>query len=79
MTVSPVMQRLAAYIAGARKQKLPPAVAEKTKHHVLDTVAAMVSGARLLPGRKAVRYLQIETKLRTLQRYDVAEQIPLVR
>jgi Spy/CpxP family protein refolding chaperone len=33
----------------------------------------------VLPGRKAVRYLQIETKLRTLQRYDVAEQIPLVR
>ena len=33
----------------------------------------------VLPGRKAVRYLQIETKLRTLQRYDVAERIPLVR
>ena len=33
----------------------------------------------VLPGRKAVRYLQIENKLRTLQRYDVAERIPLVR
>ena len=33
----------------------------------------------VLPGRKAARYLQIETKLRTLQRYDVAERIPLVR
>jgi len=33
----------------------------------------------VLPARKAVRYLQIETKLRTLQRYDIAEQIPLVR
>ena len=29
---------------------------EKTKHHVLDTIAAMVSGASLLPGRKAVAY-----------------------
>ena len=33
----------------------------------------------VLPGRKAARYLQIETKLRTLQRYDVAERISLVR
>ncbi|HZZ94613.1 MAG TPA: hypothetical protein VFE23_18765 [Usitatibacter sp.] len=33
----------------------------------------------VLPARKAVRYLQIETKLATLQRYDVAERIPLVR
>lgn len=33
----------------------------------------------VLPGRKAARYLQIETKLRTLQRYDIAERIPLVR
>src|SRR5438067_991961 len=58
VTVSPVMQRLAAYIAQARKQKLPPPVSEKTKHHVLDTVAAMVSGARLLPGRKAIAYVR---------------------
>jgi 2-methylcitrate dehydratase PrpD len=31
-------------------------VVEKTKHHVLDTFAAMVSGSRLLPGRKAIAY-----------------------
>ena len=56
MTVSPLMQRLATYIAQAPKKRLPPPVAEKTKHHVLDTLAAMVSGARLLPGRKAISY-----------------------
>jgi 2-methylcitrate dehydratase PrpD len=56
VSVSPVMQRLAAYIAQAPKTKLPAAVAEKTKHHVLDTLAAMVSGSRLLPGRKAIAY-----------------------
>ena len=33
----------------------------------------------VLPARKATRYLQIENKLRTLQRYDIAERIPLVR
>ncbi len=32
-----------------------------------------------LPARKAVRYLQIENKIRTLNRYDIAERIPLVR
>jgi 2-methylcitrate dehydratase PrpD len=56
VTVSPVMQRLASYIATAPKKRLPTPVAEKVKHHVLDTLAAMVSGARLLPGRKAIAY-----------------------
>jgi 2-methylcitrate dehydratase PrpD len=56
VTVSPVMQGLSKYIAAALRKPLPPAVTEKTKHHVLDTVAAMVSGARLLPGRKAIAF-----------------------
>jgi len=51
-----VIEGLARYIAGAPKKALPAAVLEKTKHHVLDTIAAMVSGARLLPGRKAISY-----------------------
>jgi len=51
-----VIERLARYIAGAPKKALPAPVLEKTKHHVLDTIAAMVSGARLLPGRKAISY-----------------------
>ena len=34
---------------------------------------------RALPPRKAARYMQIENKLRILQRYDIAERIPLVR
>ena len=58
MTVSPVMQRLAAYIAQAPRQRLPAAVAEKTKHHVLDTIAAMVSGSRLVPGKKAIAFIR---------------------
>ena len=33
----------------------------------------------VLPARKAVRYLQIENKLRALARYDMAAQIPLVK
>src|SRR5262245_52850441 len=38
--VSPVMRELAAYIASAPRKPLPAAVTEKTKHHVLDTIAA---------------------------------------
>ena len=54
--VSPITEQLATYIAGATRQPLPPAVEEKTKHHVLDTIAAMVSGSKLLPGRRAIAY-----------------------
>jgi 2-methylcitrate dehydratase PrpD len=50
------MRRLASYIASAPKRRLPAAVAEKTKHHILDTIAAMVSGARLPPGKQAISY-----------------------
>src|SRR5947209_15064854 len=53
---SPVMQRLSAYIAGALRQPLPPPVAERTKHHLLDTIAAMLSGSRLPPGKKAISF-----------------------
>ncbi len=56
--VSPLMKEVAGYIAGALKRPLPEAVVEKTRHHVLDTVAAMVSGSRLLPGKKAIAYVK---------------------
>jgi 2-methylcitrate dehydratase PrpD len=54
--VSPLMKTLATYMAGAARKPLPKEVAEKTKHHLLDTIAAMVSGSRLLPGEKAIAY-----------------------
>jgi len=57
-SLSPVMAELSAYIAKSPRKALPAEVAEKTKHHVLDTLAAMVSGSRLLPGRKAISYVK---------------------
>src|SRR3954470_7426673 len=33
----------------------------------------------VLPGKKAVRYLQIENKIRAINRYDMAERMPLVK
>jgi 2-methylcitrate dehydratase PrpD len=58
--ISPVMHELATYIARAGKKPLPRPVAEKTKHHVLDTIAAMVSGSKLLPGEKAISYIKTQ-------------------
>ena len=49
--MSSQMERLSTYISTALDHPLPPEVAEKTKHHVLDTLAAMVSGSRLKPER----------------------------
>ncbi len=48
---------LSAYMAAALGRRLPARVVEKAKHHILDTLAAMVSGSRLRPGRGAVRYV----------------------
>lgn len=52
------MQRLSVYVAGALRKPLPAEVAEKTKHHLLDTIAAMVSGSRLRPGRQAISFVR---------------------
>ncbi len=57
-SISPVMRRLSAYVSQVGKRELPAAVTEKTKHHILDTIAAMVSGSRLLPGRKGISFVK---------------------
>ncbi len=52
--VSKVMERLSTYMAAAVGRALPDEVAEKARHHILDTLAAMVSGSKLKPGRLAI-------------------------
>lgn len=42
---------LAAYMSAAAERELPAEVEEKAKQHILDTIAAMVSGAHLAPGK----------------------------
>ncbi len=54
--ISPLMQQLSTYIAGAARRALPAEVQERAKHHLLDTLAAMVSGAPLLPGQRAIEF-----------------------
>src|SRR5262244_349103 len=54
--ISVPTRQLSEYIAGALVRALPDAVVEKARHHILDTLAAMVSGTELKPGRLAVGY-----------------------
>jgi 2-methylcitrate dehydratase PrpD len=56
--ISPPMRRLSDYIADALSRPLPDAVAEKARHHLLDTLAAMISGTHLHPGRVAIGYVE---------------------
>jgi 2-methylcitrate dehydratase PrpD len=58
--VGAVMARLAGYMAEAPATPLPPGVTEKTKHHILDSLAAMISGTRLKPGQLAIDYVRTE-------------------
>ena len=54
--VSPVMEKLSTFMAEARNRALPDNVLLETKHHILDTIAAMVSGSELPPGRLAIEF-----------------------
>lgn len=56
--ISSVMERLSAYMSDARSRALPEEVVEKTKEHVLDTLAAMISGSELPPGRAAMEFVR---------------------
>ena len=56
--ISPTILHLSQYISEAATTPLPGEVAEKTKHHLLDTLAASVSGSRLPPGELIVKYCE---------------------
>src|SRR5690348_1232522 len=58
--VSPVMAALSDYMASAKDRALPAPIVEHTVHHVLDTLAAMISGAELPPGRAALALARAE-------------------
>src|SRR5437660_339832 len=54
----PQMSALSAYMAAAGSRKLPAEAAEHAKHHLLDTLASMISGSELLPGQAVLRYIR---------------------
>jgi len=54
--ISPMMLKLSTYMSEARDSALPEKVLQETKHHILDTFAAMISGSELPPGRMALKF-----------------------
>src|SRR5438128_3620161 len=52
--------RLARYMVAARDRQLPSEVVQAAKHRILDTLGAIVSGARLKPGEMAIRYVRAQ-------------------
>jgi 2-methylcitrate dehydratase PrpD len=53
-----VINPLSTYMSEAANHALPDEVVEQTKHHILDTLAAMISGTNLLPGQRALQFAQ---------------------
>jgi 2-methylcitrate dehydratase PrpD len=62
---SPLMATLSAYMSEAGARALPEEALEETKRHILDTFAAMVSGADLAPGRFAIQFARAHSAEKT--------------
>ncbi|MBI4195688.1 MAG: MmgE/PrpD family protein [Betaproteobacteria bacterium] len=60
MSAADITGRLAQYMVKARERALAPNVVHEAKHRILDTLAAMVSGAHLKPGEMAIRYARTQ-------------------
>src|SRR5271154_4579147 len=57
-SISPEMAALSAYMGAAGTHALPTEVVEHAKHHLLDSLASMISGSELPPGQAAQRYIR---------------------
>ena len=53
---NPIRDLIARYLADVGRKPLAPQIAEKAKHHLLDTLTAIVSGSALEPGKIALSY-----------------------
>ena len=64
-SISPAMSKLSAYMTEAGTGPMPQEALEKTKQHILDTFAAMVSGSELAPGRFAINFARAHSAEKT--------------
>ena len=71
--VGPIMERLSRYMSEAADRALPAAVLEQAKNHILDTLAAMISGSELPPGHQALRFARATggAKIATIVASDI--------
>jgi 2-methylcitrate dehydratase PrpD len=54
----PEMTALSTYMSAAATRSLPAEATEHAKHHLIDTLAAIISGSDLPPGQAAQRYIR---------------------
>jgi 2-methylcitrate dehydratase PrpD len=62
-----VIREVCSYISQSHSVELPPEVVQKAKHHILDTLAAMVSGSKLKPGVVARHFVKNQAGKREAQ------------
>lgn len=55
-----IIRELSSYVAGMLGRELPRDVIDSAKCHLLDTMAAMVSGSQLGPGQIAIKYARAQ-------------------
>ncbi len=60
MIATDITGQLARYMAEARDRSLPPEVQQACKHRILDSLGAIVSGARLKAGELAIQYVRLQ-------------------
>ena len=60
MTSTDITGQLAKYMVEAGRRELPAEVALAGRHRILDTLGAIISGARLKPGEMAIKYIQLQ-------------------
>src|ERR1700694_3267469 len=60
-----VITELSNYMSAAGGRPLPEEALEKTKEHILDTLAAMVSGVDLPPARLAMQFARAHSGEKT--------------
>ena len=60
MVAMEITGQLARYMAEARDRSLPPEVQQAGKHRILDSLGAIVSGARLKAGELAIQYVRLQ-------------------
>lgn len=54
-----MIEDVSSYVAKSGEVELPAAVVEKAKNHILGTLAAIVSGSELKPGKLEGKYAEV--------------------
>jgi 2-methylcitrate dehydratase PrpD len=62
-----IIRRLSTYIARSGEAELPAAVIRQAKHHILDTLGAIICGSGLKPGRLAKEFAEQQGGAREAQ------------